>query len=77
MPNDRPLLVVVGGAPASGKTTLATQLSRDLRLPLLARDALKERLMDSLCSPNRARSRELGAASYALLYTMLDTLLDA
>jgi predicted kinase len=77
MPDDRPLLLIVGGAPASGKTTLAERLARELRLPLLARDALKERLMDSLGSPNRTRSRELGAASYALLFAMLDTLLEA
>ncbi len=33
--------------------------------------------MDSLGSPSRARSRELGAASYALLFLVLDLLLDA
>ena len=77
MPDERPLLVIVGGPPAAGKSTLAAQLARELRLPLLARDTLKECLMDSLGSPSRARSRELGAASYAMLFLVLDLVLDA
>ena len=31
--------------------------------------------MDALGSPDRARSRELGAASYAVLYTLIEQLL--
>ena len=77
MPDERPLLVILGGTPASGKSTLAALLARELRLPLLARDTLKEALMDRLGAPSRARSRELGAASYALLYVVLDRLLEA
>jgi predicted kinase len=77
MSEQRPPLVIVGGAPASGKSTLAKLLAQELRLPLLARDTLKEGLMDSLGSPSRARSRELGAASYALLFLVLDLVLDA
>ncbi len=77
MADERPPLVIVGGAPASGKTTLAHLLARELRLPLLARDTLKECLMDSLGSPSRARSRELGAASYGVLFVVLDRLLEA
>ncbi len=74
---EKPFLVLVGGAAASGKTTLADRLAREVRLPLLSRDALKEALMDSLGSPNCARSRELGTASYAVLYAVLDRLLAA
>ena len=43
--HERPTLVIVGGAAASGKTTLATSVARELGLPLLARDAFKEVLM--------------------------------
>jgi predicted kinase len=39
---NKPLLIVVTGRPASGKTTLANLLSRELNLPLLSRDELKQ-----------------------------------
>jgi len=38
----KPLLIVITGRPASGKTTLAHLLSTQLKLPLLSRDELKE-----------------------------------
>jgi uridine kinase len=38
----RPRMIVVSGAPASGKTTLAREISVVARLPLLAKDELKE-----------------------------------
>jgi len=70
-------LLIVNGSAASGKTTLAQALGAMLQLPVLSRDQIKESLMDSLGSPDRARSRELGAASYAVLYTLLEQLLQA
>jgi len=72
-----PLLVLVGGAPASGKTTLATLLAESLGLPVLSKDLIKERLLDDLGAPDLARSRELGAASYGVLYAVVARLLDA
>jgi predicted kinase len=60
-------LVLVTGPPASGKTTLAQPLARDLGLPLLGKDTIKEALFDSLGTGDRAWSRRLGAASYAVL----------
>jgi hypothetical protein len=47
------------------------------RPPLLARDSLKEVLMDVVGAPDRARSSELGRASFALLYDIVGRLLDA
>ena len=38
---DRARVVVVTGAPGSGKTTLGTELSRALRMPFLARDDVR------------------------------------
>ena len=44
----KPLLFVITGRPATGKTTLARRLAVDLRLPLIHKDGLKESLYDAL-----------------------------
>ena len=60
--------VIVSGPPASGKSTLAAALAPELDLPLLAKDTIKDALVDVLGAPDVARSRELGrAAVHALL----------
>jgi predicted kinase len=70
-----PLLVVVTGPPASGKTTLARELAVELRLPLLAKDDVKEQLFDSLGTGDRAWSRALGSAAFEVLFRVSSELL--
>lgn len=41
----RPRVVLVTGAPGSGKTSLGTRLARELRVPFLARDDVRGGLM--------------------------------
>jgi predicted kinase len=64
-------LLIVNGPPGSGKTTLATALSRELVLPLLSKDAVKETLLDTLGFADRAESRRIGAASGEVLWTLV------
>jgi len=63
------VFVLVGGWPASGKTTLARALAAELDLAYLAKDEVKEALMDALGAPaDVEESRRLGrAAVHALL----------
>ncbi|MFI5897547.1 AAA family ATPase [Actinoplanes sp. NPDC051513] len=56
--------VLVGGWPASGKTTVAQALASGLRVPYLSKDEVKEALMDSLGAPGTVeQSRQLGVAA--------------
>jgi predicted kinase len=58
------LFVLIGGRPGSGKSTLAVALAAELRLPLLAKDEIKEALMDALgARPTVAESQRLGRAA--------------
>jgi predicted kinase len=50
------LFVLVAGWPGSGKSTLAAALAPELGLPLLAKDEIKEALMDALGTRPRWRT---------------------
>ena len=64
----QPHLIVVAGPPAAGKTTLAHQIARVLRLPVISKDTLKESLFEHLGAGDRARSQQLG---YAVIRCMV------
>ncbi len=63
-------LVVVSGPPASGKSTLAPALAAALDLPLLAKDVVKDALVDVLGAPDLPRSRQLGRAAVQVLLAL-------
>ncbi len=66
--------VLVAGPPGSGKSTLARPLARELSLPLLAKDAIKDALIDVLGVPARVQqSRELGRAAVMAMLTVART----
>lgn len=65
--------VVVSGPPASGKSTLAAALAGELDLPLLAKDVVKDALVEVLGAPDVARSRQLGRAAVHVLVAVAHT----
>ncbi len=58
------MFVLVAGPPGSGKSSLAAPLAKELGLPLLAKDEIKEALMSELGAPATVQdSRRLGRAA--------------
>jgi predicted kinase len=72
----QPSILLVSGAPASGKSTLARQLARILRYPLISKDAIKESLFESLEASlarnveSRELSRLLSDAAMHVLWSL-------
>jgi predicted kinase len=84
LPEQQPLrLILITGLPGAGKSTLARLLARRHALPLIAKDTIKEPLMDRLQAgllaqegvSERERSRSLSDASFAVLFALARELL--
>lgn len=70
-------IIMVSGAPASGKSTIARGLAQILRYPLLSKDTIKESLFDSLgthlgsnAGSEAALSRLLSRAAMDVLWSL-------
>jgi predicted kinase len=68
------MFVMVSGPPGSGKSTLARPIAHQLQLPLIAKDAIKEALMDVLGYPSSVEeSRTLGRAAVMAMLNVAAT----
>src|SRR3954452_18594958 len=67
-------IVLVSGSPAAGKTSLARPLARLLALPLIAKDDIKETLVDVLGDQDGdlGWSRKVGGAAMELLWKLAE-----
>jgi predicted kinase len=73
----KPLLMVVNGLPGTGKTTLATRLAADVRLPLFSRDGIYETLYDALDCQHNGLLPTLDQAAFTLLYSVTGSVIAA
>ena len=70
-------LIIISGPPGTGKTTLGKHIARELNLPFVHKDGIKELLFDKFGWSDRAWSRKVGIASYAVLYYFVEAQLSA
>ena len=63
--------IFVNGVPASGKSTVATQVAKLTGWPLLALDTVKEALFAHLGTGDREYNRKLGRASYQAIFAQI------
>jgi predicted kinase len=71
-----PILLVVSGPPASGKTSTAHELARRLNVPVVSKDTFKERLYEVLGSGDELEE-QIERAAQAILYSVAAAQLDA
>lgn len=76
-----PMLVIVCGLPATGKSTLATTLGSELGLPVFSKDDFKETFWESgeseTTQADRKTSQAIGRQSIATLFLVARRLVDA
>lgn len=72
-----PLLVVIQGAPGVGKTTLLEKLRKDVDIPTLGKDEIKEFLFDTMPQSTREFSYLQGGASFDMLYAFANAFLSS
>jgi glucokinase len=70
-----PLLILVNGRPATGKSALAARLAQELDVVLFTKDDVKELLGDLVGAPDRAAARTLGEASIAIMFQHAEAVL--
>jgi predicted kinase len=67
-----PLLVVVTGRPASGKSTLAHILAKEIKCPLLSRDELKEGYINTLGLSHSQADNSVAQHIYNTFFEAID-----
>ena len=72
----KPLLIVVTGRPASGKTTLSQILSEEIKCPLLSRDRFKEGYINTFQSHPNELPALVDQDIYALFFQTIELLLS-
>lgn len=73
-----PLVILIQGKPATGKTTIAKVLAEKLEYPYVSKDEIKENLYDNMTDKKSFRvedSKALGIKSFDILYTLLESLI--
>lgn len=67
--------ILIAGLPATGKSTFASLLTRELGIPCISKDAIKESLFDTLGFQSRAEKVKLGEAAYRILLDQAESML--
>lgn len=70
-------LIVITGLPCTGKTTLANKIAEELKLPLISKDEIKEKLFEELGYKDIEQSERISKMTYTTLFEMVESNLKA
>ena len=70
-------MIVVGGVPGAGKTTLARRLADALHVPAIARDEIREGMHVTVGSDDPSEARRFSDASFETFWAVVQDLLGA
>jgi len=70
------MIILIQGSPGSGKTTLASKLSKELGILHISKDDLKETFFDSVGYNDPDLSRKLGMISNKVLFKIIEKVTD-
>ncbi len=73
----KPLLIIISGLPATGKSVLAGKIAREFGFPVIAKDEYKELLADTLGVTGAEWSNRLSTAGRSLIVQIAGKLLDS
>lgn len=65
-------IIILSGIPASGKTTFSRYLSKELEIPVISKDSIKEILFDDIGFQSRIEKVKLGVASMNIMYSIAE-----
>lgn len=69
-------VILIGGCLATGKTTLAKNLSKELNIPYYYKDILKERLGDIFGFNSREENLKLSKGAFEILYHISEQMVE-
>lgn len=69
--------ILVTGIPAAGKSTIAQTLAKNLKLPVVSKDSIKELLFDCVGFRSREEKVNLGTGSMEIMYYVAGQLMEA
>ena len=69
------LMIIITGAPGTGKTTLSKNLAKKFNLSVINKDEIKELLFDNLGIKDMEWALQLGVTSFYLTFFFVEKLL--